>query len=329
MTFEVLNPGLFSTIQDLGRYGHQSEGFSQAGSVDYLSHSLANQLLGNEINAPAVEMTFQGVSLKVLKDTVIATAGSDAVLKINDESYDSGCAVHVFKDDEISIGKCSGGARIYLAVSGGFKVQEVLGSSATHTRSGIGGFKGRTLKAGDVLRILEGNGDIPGKTVKSTVDENSHVIRVIPGQQFERFTEESRTDLFKKDFEVTKDSDRMGMRLSGPALESTSGYDVLSEPTQLGSIQVPKNGQPIILLNDRQTAGGYARIGTVALCDIPKVAQLVPGSSISFEEVTVEEAAEEYKKILEKIETGKYLEQSNQFNHVRRVSAQKILNLMG
>ena len=159
--------------------------------------------------------------------------------------------------------------------------------------------------------------------------DSDNIIRIIPGQQYDRFKEDVQRKLFNSEYKITKDSDRMGMRLDGPGLETDEGHDVLSEPTQLGSIQVPKNGQPIILLNDRQTAGGYVRIATVALADIPKLVQKSPGETITFEEMDVEEATELYKEESEKIDSGEYFEDINDFTSIRRESSLKISKLMG
>ncbi|MCD2138566.1 biotin-dependent carboxyltransferase family protein [Salinicoccus halitifaciens] len=327
MTFKVVDPGLFSTVQDAGRTGYQAYGFSPSGAMDYRAHKLVNKLLGNDENAAVLEMTLHGVTLEVLKETVIATAGAEAEIMVDDVSYGSGLPIRVMRGERLKIGKCQRGARIYLGVAGGFDVPEVLGSRSTHTRSGIGGFKGRTLKAGDVLRTVGGEFQNTMKKIKSF--EEDDIIRIIPGQQYERFSDDAREKLFNSGYEITKDSDRMGFRLSGPELTAEDGHDVLSEPTQLGSIQVPKNGQPIILLNDRQTAGGYARIATVALADIPKLVQKPPGEKIIFKEIDVDEAAEEYKKELERIRSGEYFEPLTDFTSVRRRTALKITKLMG
>lgn len=330
MTFKVLNPGMFSTIQDLGRKGHQSEGFSQAGAVDYLSHMTANQLIGNEPDAATLEMTFQGAVLKVLDDTVIATAGSTMDITINSKVYTSGSVLQVVKGDEITFGSCLSGTRVYLSVPGGFDIPQILGSRSTHTRSGIGGFQGRTLKTGDILESSGGESILSyQQALPVDADDTDDRIRIIPGQQFHLFTKESRKKLFESRYEVTKDSDRMGIRLKGDIIKSKGGNDVLSEPTQLGSIQVPKNGQPIILLNDRQTAGGYTRIATIALCDIPKIAQLKTGSEITFIETSVEEALEAYKSLMKDILDGKYITGTGDFSNVRRIPAEKITKLMG
>lgn len=326
MTFKVLNPGLFSTIQDAGRFSYQTFGFSPSGVLDYRAHKLANRLLGNDDDAAVLEMTLQGVVLKIQKDTVISTSGAKAAITIDDQPYDHGTAIKVLKGEILKIGKCEDGSRTYLAVSGGFDVPEILGSRSTHTRSGIGGFKGRTLKKGDVLKSAGGEFSDGLKKIKSF--ENDNVIHIIPGQQYDRFGAEAQEKLFNAEYEITKDSDRMGIRLNGPGLHADGGHDVLSEPTQLGSIQVPKNGQPIILLNDRQTAGGYVRIATVALADIPKVVQKSPGEKLRFKKIDVDKATELYKEELQRIDSDEYFEHVTGFTSIRRQTSLKISKLM-
>ena len=327
MTFKVLNPGMFTTVQDAGRYSYQTFGFSPSGVLDYRAHKLANALLGNEDNAAVLEMTLQGVELLAQKDVVISTSGAEAPVAIEGNNYSHGTVIKVMKGETLKIGKCENGSRTYLAVLGGFDVPEILGSRSTHTRSGIGGFKGRTIKSGDVLKTLGGDFSDGMKKIKAFESDNN--IRIIPGQQYDRFKEDVQRKLFNSEYKITKDSDRMGIRLDGPGLETDEGHDVLSEPTQLGSIQVPKNGQPIILLNDRQTAGGYVRIATVALADIPKLVQKSPGETLTFEEIDVDEATKIYKEELAKIDSGEYFEDIRDFTSVRRHTSLKISKLMG
>ncbi|GAA3720564.1 biotin-dependent carboxyltransferase family protein [Salinicoccus jeotgali] len=324
---KVLKPGVYTTVQDLGRYGHQSEGFSPAGAMDYRAFRLANQLLGNTETAAALEMTLQGGTFEVLSDTFIATAGAEMPIDIDGSSHPSGIAIPVLKGSIITIGAAASGARTYLAAAGGFKVNRVLGSASTHARSGIGGYSGRPLKASDRLAAYGGQvHKIAQQRVQ--IPAGDDVVHVVPGQQFERFDEAMQHTFFEGEYELTKDADRMGARLKGPELEATS-HDVLSEPTQLGSIQVPKGGQPIVLLNDRQTAGGYAKIATVVRADIPKFVQKQPGETIRFKAVTVEEATDMYKAEMARIEDGAYMKTNDDFRaHIRPVS-KKIEKLMG
>ncbi|GAB3059348.1 biotin-dependent carboxyltransferase family protein [Salinicoccus sesuvii] len=324
MTLKVTGPGLYSTVQDLGRFGHQSQGFSPAGAMDYRALMLANQLLGNDENAAGIEMTYKGAAFEVLKDTILATAGADMEMQIDDMDCPSGVAIHVSKGSSVKFGSARG-ARTYLAVSGGFKVTPVLGSASTHVRSGIGGCGGRTLETGDVLHSVGGGTIRPYKIRESEADDT---IRVIPGQQFDRFNGEMQARFFSAPYSLTKDCDRMGFRLDGAELTATPDHDVLSEPTQLGSIQVPKGGQPIVLLNDRQTAGGYARIGTVARVDIPKFVQKKPGDIVEFTKITAEAASALYQEEMTRIRNGDYLEVNNLFHAHVRPSARKVAKIM-
>ncbi|TVT27715.1 biotin-dependent carboxyltransferase family protein [Salinicoccus cyprini] len=326
MTLKVTRPGLYTTVQDLGRFGHQSEGFSPAGAMDYRALMLANQLLGNEENAPGIEMTFKGATFEVVKDTVVATAGADMKMKIDDDHHPAGVPVHVAKGSTIEFGAAENGSRTYLVVPGGFKVETVLGSASTHVRSGIGGYKGRPFQVGDLLHAGAAGSATPYRI--KDFDDGDGMVRVIPGQQFDRFDDDMKQQFFSASYALTKDCDRMGFRLDGPELVATPGHDVLSEPTQLGSIQVPKGGRPIVLLNDRQTAGGYARIGTVAHVDIPKLVQKQPGDMVKFIEITVEEASTLHRDEMERIRNGGYLEINNAFRSHGRPVARKVARIM-
>lgn len=328
MALKIINPGLFTTVQDLGRYGYESYGFTPAGVMDYESYYLANALLSNDYNTAVLEMTLSGVTFEVLYSTSMATAGAAMELTINDEPYDTGTAVDLIKGDIVKFGGVEKGARTYAAFSGGLDLPRELGSYSTHTRSGMGGYKGRVLKAGDVLPVkgkrVEHN--FP-KITKEPAEGNE--IRFIPGQQHDRFDTENKDIFTDSEYTVTKNSDRMGCRLDGTAVESSDNDDILSEPTQFGSIQVPKNGQPIILLADRQTAGGYKKIGTVAKIDLPKIAQKKPGEKITFTEINVDEAASLYKDSLTALTDGTYIETSVNFKNARRRDALSIVKLMG
>lgn len=325
MALKVKNPGLFTTVQDLGRHGHQAEGFSPAGAMDWRAYMLANQLLGNDKGAAALEMTLHGATFEVLEDVTIATAGAEMPMQVDGEEAEIGTIISLSKGETLIFGGTTEGARTYLAAAGGFDVPAVLGSRSTHTRSGIGGMHGRTLKAGDKMRVHGGR--VMERLLKVKDFESDDVIRVIPGQQYDRF-KENLTVFYESGYELTKDCDRMGFRLDGPVIETRDGHDVLSEPTQLGSIQIPKDGKPIILLNDRQTAGGYARIATVALADIPKIVQKRQGERIRFKEIDVQEAAELYKEEIEKVNSGVYLKTDNDFSAHRRPLSRKIESIM-
>lgn len=329
MTFKILNPGLYTTIQDLGRTGHQSSGFSPAGVMDYKSAMVANQLLNNDANDAVLEFTLQGASLQVLADTVIAVYGAPINYSINNSEVPSGFSLPVYRGDIITFGQAEKGMRTYLAVQGGFDAELVRGSRSTHPRSGIGGHKGRPLEAGDTIKSIGSDADPYYKQVTESLTFDENVLHVIQGPQYDLFTEEAQKIFFSEEYELTNDTDRMGSRLNGPELDTTDGsHDILSEPTQLGNVQVPKSGLPIILLNDRQTAGGYTRIATVALFDLPKLVQMRPGQKIQFKKVSVEEAFEQYQTLLKDVYDGKFIEDRHNFTHFRRHTAEKVSNLL-
>lgn len=328
MELKIINPGLFTTVQDLGRYGYESYGFTPAGVMDYESYYLANALLGNDYNCGVLELTLYGITFEVLHSTSMSSAGAEMELTINEEPFDTGTAVNLVKGDIVKFGGVKKGARTYIAFSGGLDLPKELGSYSTHTRSKMGGYKGRVLKAGDILPVK-------GKTVEHNFPVITKVltedteIRFIPGQQNDRFDSVNKRIFTESEYTLTKDSDRMGCRLEGPAVESADDDDILSEPTQFGSIQVPKNGQPIVLLADRQTAGGYKKIGTVAKVDLPKIAQKKPGEKITFSEVSVDEASQLYKDSLKALTDGSYINTSVNFKNARRRDALSITQLIG
>lgn len=328
MALKIINPGLFTTVQDLGRYGYESYGFTPAGVMDYESYYLANALLGNDYNCGVLELTLYGITFEVLHSTSMSSAGAEMELTINEEPFDTGTAVDLVKGDIVKFGGVKKGARTYIAFSGGLDLPKELGSYSTHTRSKMGGYKGRVLKAGDILPVK-------GKTVEHNFPIITKVltedteIRFIPGQQNDRFDSVNKRIFTESEYTLTKDSDRMGCRLEGPAVESADDDDILSEPTQFGSIQVPKNGQPIVLLADRQTAGGYKKIGTVAKVDLTKIAQKKPGEKITFTEVSVDEASQLYKDSLKALTDGSYINTSINFKNARRRDALSITQLIG
>lgn len=329
MSFKVLKPGVYTTVQDLVRVGHQSSGFSPAGAMDYKSAMIANQLLNNDVNSAVLEFTMQGATLEVLSDTIIAIYGASMDCFINENEIPSGLSYQVYEGDILTFGVVDRGMRTYLAVQGGFDEEIVRGSRSTHPRSGIGGHKGRPLKSGDIIYPIGGELDYYYKQATEQVNYDDNVFHVIPGPQYGLFTEAAKKILLDEKYEISKDSDRMGMRLNGSKLETNDGsHDILSEPTQLGNIQVPKSGLPIILLNDRQTAGGYTRIATVALFDLPKLVQMKPGQTIQFKEISVEEATERYSNLLHQIYSGKFIEDRHDFTHYRRHTAEKISKLL-
>ena len=330
MAIKINQPGLFTTVQDLGRRGYESYGFSPAGAMDYKSYCLANALVGNDFTKATLEMTFQGASFTVLKKTTMATAGATMNLTVNDQPYRIGTIIDLDKGDQVVFGSVESGVRTYVAFSGGLDIPSELGSYATHTRSKIGGYQGRVLKQGDVLKVVGGQADVPILEVKAEDDQDkTDEIRFILGQEAERFNEENQALFKSSEYTISKDTDRMGARLEGPAIKADDGHDILSAPTQFGSVQIPKNGQPIILLADRQTAGGYTKIATVAKVDLPKIAQKQPGDKVRFKEISVESASLLYKESLEQLQNKADLVPSTDFEAVRRTDALSVSHLIG
>ncbi|WP_100371713.1 biotin-dependent carboxyltransferase family protein [Bacillus sp. FJAT-45037] len=314
MSIKVLRPGLLTTIQDLGRYGYQKYGVIVSGAMDTYAHRMANILVGNNEGEGCLEITLTGPTLEIKTDVLLSITGGNLSPSIGNRQLPLWRPVFVKKGSIIRFGKGLSGCRAYVAVAGGFNVADVMGSKSTYIRAEIGGFHGRALQEGDEIRIGKGESAhfhyfsntlkksgtklfyAPTWRTKSHVNQakNEVLIRVMQGTHHDLFTEEAQKQFFTSSFHVTPQSDRMGYRLKGPQLELNKEYDVISEAVPLGTIQVPSDGNPIILLADRQTTGGYPRIGQVISVDIPKLAQLKPGEKIVFNEVTLEEAENLY-----------------------------------
>ncbi|AZR72089.1 KipI antagonist [Anoxybacter fermentans] len=294
----VLEPGLLTTVQDLGRWGHQQYGIPVAGAMDHLSLQIANLLVGNARDEACLEITLLGPKLMFEVDTVIAITGADLKPKLNGVAIDGWRGIPVERGSILEFGPIRSGCRGYLAVAGGFDLPVVMGSRSTYLRGKLGGFEGRALKKGDHLPFrrydLDLNGFFPKWYFTQPQYPKKKEIRVVRGPQAEMFTDEGIKTFFNSEYEVTPASDRMGYRLKGPKIEHRDGSDIISDGIPFGGIQVPSDGMPIVLMADRQTTGGYAKIGTVISVDLPLIAQSKPGDIFRFIEVTVEEAQELY-----------------------------------
>jgi biotin-dependent carboxylase-like uncharacterized protein len=297
----VLAPGLMTTLQDLGRPGYQHLGVPVSGALDHVSLRAANLLAGNAAGIGALEIAYQGPALRVEADSVrIAVAGGRApidVLPADGEGsggrrlapYES---VRLVLGEVLKVGALTGSAIAYLAVEGGFDIAPVLGSQSTLIRAAIGGLEGRALRVGDVLPLKQAAAAERAEVMLPPVDlTQPSRVRVVFGPQDDHFTPAGLRTLLESTYTVSQASDRMGMRLEGPPLEhSGKGYNIVSDGTAHGSIQVPGNGLPIILLADRQTTGGYPKIATVISADIPALGRMTPGARIAFEAVDIEAA---------------------------------------
>jgi len=282
----VIKPGMLTTVQDTGRWGYQSRGVPVAGPMDPVSHRLANALVGNGRDAALLEVTLLGPELEFEDERLVAVAGADFDLSLDGRQAPSRAPFIVAAGSRLRFGTRRLGARAYLAVSGGIAVTPVLGSRSTHLVSGMGGVGGRALITGDRLPLgdqsqPQGTALAPQDAIVPLPDRHA-TIRVLPGPQVEYFTPEALDLLQSALYIVGHNSDRMGFRLEGPPLTHARGADIISDATPLGVLQVPASGQPILLMADRQTTGGYPKIATVIAADITVAGQLAPADSVAF-----------------------------------------------
>jgi antagonist of KipI len=285
---------MLTTIQDSGRWGYQSCGVPVAGPMDPLSHRLANALVGNDRGAATLEVTLVGPELEFEDERVVAVTGADFEITLDGKLAQTGAPFMVAPESRLRFGRRRRGARAYLAIRGGVAVPPVLGSRATHVISAMGGLGGRSLKAGDRLPL--GVADVARPTATALADPVVPLpgqparLRVLPGPQADAFAADAFEALQSAAYTVGQQSDRMGFRLEGPRLAHARGADIISDATPLGVLQVPASGQPILLMADRQTTGGYPKIGTVISADLPVAGQLGPGDTIVFSVCTPREA---------------------------------------
>jgi antagonist of KipI len=289
---EVIRPGLLTTVQDLGRWSHQDAGVPVAGPMDIYSHRLANHLVGNAPDAATLEVTLIGPELRVDAETTIAATGADIDIWCDGDAIPAHTAVPVRAGQTLRYGRRHLGARSYLAVAGGgILTPVVLGSRATHLPSRMGGIEGRALVAGDVLPIAHAAGAPPRRVRGLTLPTGGRArLRVLPGPQDAWFSDEAWQALTRVKYRLSPRSNRMGYRLQGPQLARAVSGDLLSEPVGMGAIQVPAAGEPILLMADHQTAGGYPRIGHVISADLCLAGQLAPGDFIEFVRCTPRDA---------------------------------------
>jgi antagonist of KipI len=288
----VLSPGLLATVQDLGRPGHRRQGVASGGAMDAFALQVANLLVGNAGNAPVLEFALTGPRLKFSGDALIALCGGEF------GDLPDWRLVRVRAGGEISLEKCRAGCRGYLAVAGGFDVPRVLGGCGTDLRGGFGGHEGRALRAGDILKVkrgvLEAHTMRPDAALHHFIApeirpaySRSPTVRVVRGTEAGEYSGE----FFQHLFTVETHSDRMGLRLTGPHLERRAkAGELVSSPVTPGTIQVPPDGQPIVLMADAQTLGGYPKIAHAISVDLPLLAQLRPGDTVRFQEVAIGDA---------------------------------------
>lgn len=297
---KVIKPGLFTTIQDLGRAAYRIYGVSVSGAMDTLSFRLANLLVGNDEGEAALEVTLIGPTLEFETDGIIAITGGDLSPMLNQSPVPMWKAVRVRAGDRLGFGQCKSGCRSYIAFSGGIDVPKVMDSRSTFVRGGYGGIDGRQLKAGDRLPLGQprmANKRIAGRKLPSEQlpnFEQDRPIRFIMGPHDGAFTTESIQRFLSSKYTVSNAADRMGYRLEGPTLEHIAGADIISDFISIGTIQVPGNGLPIIHMADCGVSGGYTKLGVIIGVDIPYIAQKKPGDTLQFQQIDIPTAQQEW-----------------------------------
>jgi len=289
---KIVDPGPQTTVQDLGRTGQMRYGIPPSGPVDRFAFVLANRLVGNPDTAAALECTLIGPRFEVTSAGAIAVTGADMPVTVNGQEAAGWSTIAVKPGDVVRLGPARTGVRAYIGVAGGLDVPMVLGSRSTYLRGRVGGMQGRALRKGDELATFP-TGPVRRRRVaqKAIPDYMGEpTVRAILGPQADRFTDAGIRALFEGRYEVLPQSDRMGSRLRGPRIEHARGHDIVSDGIALGSVQVPGDGQPIVLLVDRQSTGGYTKMATICSSDIWRVGQARPGQSLRFQRIEVEEA---------------------------------------
>ncbi|WP_028612404.1 biotin-dependent carboxyltransferase family protein [Paenibacillus harenae] len=314
MSLTVIRPGILTTIQDLGRTGYQRYGVVVGGALDPGAARVANLLVGNAEREAVLEMTLGGSVFHFHKPMIVAVCGGDLSAELDGGLLPLWRPVYVNEGSVLRLGTSVSGCRAYLAAAGGFDVPEVMGSRSTYLRGAVGGFEGRALKAGDELSVRQPGENAerirqlltpePGEDAQIrwhaghfaiAGSGEEQIVRAVPGTHFHLFTSKSRAAFFSQAFRIGIQSDRMGCRLEGPTkLQLEAPLEMLSEGAVLGTVQAPPSGEPIVLLADRQTTGGYPRIAQVAAVDISVLAQLKPGSRFRFEAITRQESERLY-----------------------------------
>lgn len=309
MGIRVLKGGMLTTVQDLGRTGYQSQGFSVAGVMDVRSFKIANLLLDNPENEPVLEFTLIGPTLEFTSATIISITGGDFQPTVNGEPVPMYTALYMNKGDILKFQSARTGSRGYIAFSSYLEIPVVMGSRCTNLKSKIGGFKGRKLEAGDYLSFRIKRRYLPFFLSRKLelpdteeFEQNETVLRVVMGPQDNLFSKQGIETFLNSEYTVTSDFDRMGCRLEGAYIAPKKSSDIISDGIAFGSVQVPSHGKPIILLADRQTTGGYAKIATVASVDIPKLVQRKTDHKIRFQPITVTEAQKLYMDELKELD---------------------------
>ena len=298
MGMVIVNPGIYTTVQDEGRFGYEQFGVSPAGPMDKRSFHIANLLVGNDMGEAGLEMTFTGAEIRFTGPAVIALAGADMGPLLNGAPVCMYRAFSAEAGDVLRMQSASGGCRTYLAAAGGLDIPVVMGSRSTLVKNGLGGYQGRPLKKGDEIGLrqnLDTIENLPARWMQAEYSQaGCRLVRVVEGPQDDCFTRKGREDFFGGTYKVTGESDRMGYRLEGPCPEHVADGNIISDGIVMGSVQVPTSGQPIVMMADCQSIGGYAKIATVITADLPVIGQCRAGDEIRFVPVDIVQAQQAY-----------------------------------
>ena len=335
----ILEPGIFSTIQDLGRYEYQQFGVPTSGALDQTAFKIGNLILGNKINNPGIETTMIGPKIKFNSSEWICITGANSNPMINNKKINMWTPQFVKKNSVLSFGKMDWGVRSYILFHNTFDLEQTMGSYSTNTSLQIGGHnKGLQLNAKDKIKFKKIKINLPPLSnnfdyKKHYINENTKFsLRVILGPHDDFFNSNNIKKFLQSDYVISPQSNRIGFRLNGPNIKHKSKSDIISEGGALGSIQIPGDGQPIVLLHDRGTTGGYPKIATISSVDIPKLVQSNPGQKISFEKIEIEEAINLYRshntlmKSILRLDQDLKIETKNSENKIQVYSNQKLLN---
>lgn len=291
MSLEVLNNPILATIQDMGRYSYSHIGVTNSGAMDEYAYLMANKILSNPMNTNTIEISFSNVIFKAHASTQIVITGATCEFFINDIPKSCWESYKINNGDIIKIGKILKGSRVYLSVSGGFDIKKEFGSNSTTLKENLGGIDGTKLKKGDILPFKSFLNKYTKRLKKEFIPnyENELTLRVILSYQEENFSKEEKEKFFSNEYTITNEFNKMGCKLSGESIKCDIN-GIISEGIALGAIQIPNDGQPIILLKDRQTIGGYPKIGSVLSIDCFKLSQAKPNDKVKFIPITIEEA---------------------------------------
>ena len=300
MGIKIIKAGILTTIQDMGRYGYQETGMAVSGVMDTRSTSIANILVGNDENEGAIEVTMMGPTIEFTADNIIAVTGGDLSAKLDGTDFPRYQAVLVKAGQTLSFAAPKAGARAYVAFAGGLDVPVVMGSKSTNLKSKIGGLDGRKLENGDEIGFTAPKTSLPNmekrKVAVPDFSAKEHELRVVLGPQDDYFPQSSIDVFFNNEYTISNEYDRMGCRMQGPVIKHKVGGDIITDGISYGAVQVPSHGNPIVMMADHQTTGGYTKIGNVISVDLPILAQCMPGHKIRFKSVAIEVAQYWYRR---------------------------------